>query len=113
MWLSAGALRSAMSGFCKRRSARPQATAFGEDAYSGLDEKAAALLQSVVAGHALVDGNKRLGWVAIRLFYLLNDVDIRPAADDAFELVVEIAAGDAREVREIAQRLGRWRADGE
>ena len=48
--------------------------------------KAAALLQSIVSNHALVDGNKRLGWVAVRLFYLLNDADIRPPADAATEL---------------------------
>ena len=31
------------------------------DAYPALHDKAAALLQSVVGNHALVDGNKRLG----------------------------------------------------
>ena len=38
---------------------RPRASAFGEDAYSTLESKAAALVQSVALNHALVDGNKR------------------------------------------------------
>jgi death-on-curing protein len=44
--------------------ARPQTTVGGQDAYLTIWLKAAALLQSVVNNHALVDGNKRLGWLA-------------------------------------------------
>lgn len=38
---------------------------FGEDAYPGLDGKAAALLHSLVANHPLVDGNTWLGLAAL------------------------------------------------
>jgi death-on-curing protein len=96
-------------GLLQAAVARPQATAFGEEAYPTLDEKAAALLQSIVAGHPLVDGNKRLGWIAIRLFYRLNDADVRPTPDEAFDLVVSLASGDRRDVTEIAATLARWR----
>lgn len=41
--------------------ARPQTTAFGEDAYPDISTKAAALLHSILNDYALVDGNKRLG----------------------------------------------------
>ena len=44
-------------GLLQAAAARPQATAFGEEAYPNLDAKAAALLQSIVSGHPLVDGN--------------------------------------------------------
>jgi death-on-curing protein len=96
-------------GLLQAAVARPQATAFGEEAYPSLDEKAAALLQSIVAGHPLVDGNKRLGWIALRLFYRLNDADVRPTPDEAFGLVVSVASGDRRDVTEIAGTLARWR----
>lgn len=96
-------------GLLQAAAARPQATAFGEEAYRTLDAKAAALLQSIVAGHPLVDGNKRLGWIALRLFYRLNDVDVRPAAEDAFGLVVSVASGEQRDVPRIAEILARWR----
>jgi death-on-curing protein len=95
-------------GLLQAAVARPQATAFGEEAYPTLDEKAAALLQSIVAGHPLVDGNKRLGWIAIRLFYRLNDADVRPTPDEAFDLVVSVASGDRRDVAEIAGTLAQW-----
>ena len=100
-------------GLLQAAVVRPQATAFGEEAYPTLDEKAAALLQSIVAGHPLVDGNKRLGWVAIRLFYRLNDADVRPTPDEAFDLVVSVAGGDRRDVAEIAGTLARWRTPSE
>ena len=100
-------------GLLQAAVARPQATVFGEDAYPTLDDKAAALLQSIVAGHPLVDGNKRFGWVAIRLFYRLNDADVRPTPDEAFDLVVSVAGGDRRDVAEIAGTLSRWRTPSE
>lgn len=88
--------------------ARPQATAFGEEAYRTLDDKAAALLQSIVAGHPLVDGNKRLGWIALRLFHRLNGADVRPSPDAAFDLVVSVASGARRDVADIAGILAGW-----
>ena len=91
---------------------RPQASAFGEEAYPTLDLKAAALLQSLLTGHSLVDGNKRLGWVAVRLFYRINGHDIRPNPDEAFDLIVEIAAGSLHDVTAIADRLASWREPG-
>jgi death-on-curing protein len=96
-------------GLLQASAARPRATAFGEEAYPTLDEKAAALLHSLVTGHPLVDGNKRLGWVAVRLFYRLNETDVRPTADEAFDLIVGVADGTIRDVRVIAERLASWR----
>jgi death-on-curing protein len=61
-------------GLLGSAAARPQTTAFGEDAYPDLLTKAAALLQSIVNNHALVDGNKRLGWLATAVFLELNGV---------------------------------------
>jgi len=98
-------------GLLQSAAARPRATAFGEEAYPDIDTKAAALLQSIVAGHPLVDGNKRLGWVAVRLFYRMNGFDIRPDAGMAFELVVAVASGEIRDVTDIARRLTPWRTE--
>ena len=97
-------------GLLQAAVARPQATAFGEEAYATLDAKAAALLQSLVSGHPLVDGNKRLGWIAMRLFYRMNGADVRPAPDEAYRLVISIADGALRDVAGIAGILGGWRA---
>ena len=97
-------------GLLEAAAARPRVTAFGEEAYPDLDRKAAALLHSIVTSQALVDGNKRLGWVAVRLFYRMNGTDLRVEADEAFELVVRVADGRLRDVAVIGERLGRWRS---
>ena len=59
-------------GLLESAAARPQATAFGSDAYPDLDSKAAALLHSLARNHALVDGNKRLALGALIAFYGIN-----------------------------------------
>jgi death-on-curing protein len=47
-------------GLLESAAGCPTATVFGEDAYPGPYEKAAALLHSCIRNHPLVDGNKQL-----------------------------------------------------
>lgn len=92
-------------GLLGSAAARPRASAFGEDAYPDIWTKAAALLQSVLKNHALVDGNKRLGWLATAVFLELNGQSPSAIANDTVhELVVGIAAGQF-ELDEIAAQL--------
>ncbi|MGB2757703.1 MAG: type II toxin-antitoxin system death-on-curing family toxin [Acidimicrobiia bacterium] len=85
--------------------ARPRTTVFGVDAYADVWEKAAALLQSVLKNHALVDGNKRLGWLSTAVFLELNGIEISMALNaDVYEVVVETAASTF-EIPEIASTL--------
>lgn len=98
-------------GILEAAVARTRASVYGEDVYPDIDSKAAALLHSLVTGHALIDGNKRLGWVSLRLFYRSNGRDLRAPIDEAFDLVVGIADGSIRDVPEIAIRLRAWVVD--
>jgi death on curing protein len=92
-------------GLLGAAAARPQTTVFGEDAYPDIWAKAAALLQSVVKNHPLIDGNKCLGWLSTAVFLELNGVATQQASnDDVYELVFEIAAG-TRTIEEIAEGL--------
>jgi death on curing protein len=85
--------------------ARPQATAFGKDAYPDLDAKAAALLHSIARNHALIDGNKRLALAAVIAFYGLNGRRLTLTNDDAYDLVIAVASGQLDTVEEIAAAL--------
>jgi death on curing protein len=85
--------------------ARPRSSAFGSDAYPTLKLKAAALLHSLVRNHALVDGNKRLAWLAANVFLDLNGEPVTLDDEGAFDLVMAAAAGEV-DVEEIARRLG-------
>ncbi len=86
---------------------RPQVSVFGADAYAGVDDKAAVLLESLVRNHALVDGNKRLGWLATVVFYGLNDITLDAPDDDAYDLVIAFASGTI-DYRDAAMRLATW-----
>lgn len=86
---------------------RPRASAFGEDAYPTLDEKAAVLLESIVRNHPLIDGNKRLGWLAATVLYGLNGIPLDAPFDEAYDLVIAVATG-AMDYPETAARLAAW-----
>jgi len=80
-------------GLLGSAAARPQVTVFGEDAYPDIWTKAAALLHSVVKHHALIDGNKRLGWLATGTFLEINGVGVTHIAnDEVYDLVIEVAS---------------------
>lgn len=51
---------------------QPQQSAFGEDAYSTIPEKAAAYGFFIAEAQAFVDGNKRTAAIAMEAFLLLN-----------------------------------------
>ena len=92
-------------GLLAAAAARPQASAFGSDAYPDIWTKAAALLQSVVNNHAHIDGNKRLGWLATAVFLELSGASVTATPnDDVYELVMRVAAEEVS-VEEIADLL--------
>lgn len=91
-------------GLLDAAQARPRSSAFGAPAYPSIELKAAALLHSLVGNHALVDGNKRLGWLATVVFLDMNGHIVELDDDDAFDMVMDIAEGRL-DVEEIAARL--------
>ncbi|MGK2955195.1 MAG: type II toxin-antitoxin system death-on-curing family toxin [Solirubrobacterales bacterium] len=85
--------------------ARPQTTVGGEDAYPTVWTKAAALLQSLVVNHGLIDGNKRLGWLSTAVFLEINGASVSSASnDDVYELVMRVASSTPT-VDELAAEL--------
>lgn len=83
---------------------RPRSSAFGEDAYATLTVKAAALIHSVTNNHALLDGNKRLGWLCTVVFGDLNGFTTDLSDDQAFQLVWDVASSSI-DVPSITGRL--------
>jgi death on curing protein len=92
-------------GLLEAALARPQATAFGKGAYPDLDAKAAALLHSVARNHALVDGNKRLALAAVIAFHGLNGRRLTLTNEQAYDLVINVAAGQLDDADAIAAIL--------
>jgi len=86
---------------------RPTTFVYGQEAYPCIDDKVAVLLESIVANRGLVDGNKRLGWLAVVVFYGLNDITFDASDDDAYDLVIAVASG-LRDYSHTAAVLRSW-----
>ncbi|MBM3664531.1 MAG: type II toxin-antitoxin system death-on-curing family toxin [Actinobacteria bacterium] len=91
-------------GLLASAAARPGTTVFGEDAYPDLAAKAASVMHSIVAHHPLVDGNKRLGWLALVLTLDLNGVRLDVPDDEAVDVTTRVAAGSSG-IDDLAARV--------
>ena len=84
---------------------RPEASAFGADAYPELPDKIAALFHSLVRNHPFTDGNKRTATVAALFMAEVNGCQIVWDANEALEWIVRSAA-DGTEVAVLAAWFG-------
>jgi len=73
---------------------RPFQTFDKKDLYPTPIEKAAALIESILINHPFIDGNKRLGYVLMRLLLLDYGFDISASQNEKFDFVITIAKGD-------------------
>ena len=80
-----GALESALS--------RPFQKFDNRDLYESIIDKAAALIESIITNRPFVDGNKRTGYVLMRLFLNKNGIDISATQEEKYNFVIKIAAG--------------------
>lgn len=89
-----GALKSALS--------RPYQTFNQKELYPNIVDKAASLVESIVRNHPFIDGNKRTGYVLMRLLLMIEGKDIKASQDEKFNLIINIANG-TYEFEEIKQ----------
>ncbi|MFW5772748.1 MAG: type II toxin-antitoxin system death-on-curing family toxin [Phototrophicaceae bacterium] len=84
---------------------RPQTSAFGQDAYPTIIDKAGAFFHSLARNHAFVDGNKRTATVATVLFLKLNGYRVTWEPEQALAFILEVATG-----QHDVERVTRWLA---
>ena len=82
---------------------RPQQSAFGSDAFPDIHTKSAALLHGLIRGHAFLDGNKRIGAIALGVFYSLNGYWLEAEDGDLYALCIDVAIG--MDLETLASRL--------
>jgi death-on-curing protein len=92
-------------GLLESALARPRASAFGEDAYPTLLEKAAALTHSLAKNHALKDGNKRLSLAGLIAFLGINGLRLTMDNDRAYDVIIAIVEDDLDDVAAIVDVL--------
>ena len=87
---------------------RPYATFDKKYLYPTPTDKAAAIIESIIINHPFVDGNKRTGYVLMRLTLIKYGKDINASQDDKYKFVIGISKGEIRlpQIKEwIKQRL--------
>jgi death on curing protein len=72
---------------------RPFQTFEGREFYPTAIQKAASLLESVLSNHPFVDGNKRTGYVLMRLLLISYGFDIKATQEEKYNFVIKIASG--------------------
>lgn len=82
---------------------RPQMTFGGEDLYPDTAGKAAALLHSLVMNHPFIDGNKRVGAMAMELFLLVNSFELAAGDNEIEAVTMAVARGEIE-----AEALAIW-----
>lgn len=82
---------------------RPQASFGGHEFYPDLFSKVAALGFSLINNHPFVDGNKRVGFEAMRLMLRMNRFDLEATENAKFNFVMQIAKKELTE-----QSMAEW-----
>ena len=85
---------------------RPFMTFDQKELYPSQTEKAAALIESLIANHPFLDGNKRIGYVIMRYFLLRHGFDISASQSEKFEFVINIAQGQLH-----FEQINNWISD--
>ena len=86
---------------------RPMTKIYGIEIYESLEEKIAALLQSLSLNMALVSGNKILAWAAIRTFARLNQRDLKVTASRA-EQIINNLIGRQYDLVDTSKEIKSW-----
>lgn len=73
---------------------RPYSGLKDSEFYPNAEEKAAAIIESIVKNHPFYDGNKRTGYVLMRVILLENQMDIEASKDEKYRFVIDIASGN-------------------
>lgn len=93
-------------GLLEAAAARPEASAFGEDAYPTLGEKVAVLLHAIARNHPFADGNKRTATVAMLFMLKVNGWQMAWDETAALTWIVDVAEG-----KRTAEAFAGWLAD--
>jgi death on curing protein len=88
-----GSLGIRDQGVLESALARPFGIFDGVSFYPSPEEKSAALIESIVKNHPFIDGNKRIGFVLMRLTLLNEGLGILATEEEKYQFVIDIASG--------------------
>ena len=68
----------------------------GKELYPTKEEKAARIAYALIANHAFVDGNKRIGMYVLLTFLEVNGIRIYPLVDEVVRVGLAVASGEMK-----------------
>lgn len=80
-------------GLLQSALAMPSASFAGEYLHPDLATMAGALFFHLIQNHPFVDGNKRTGTLAARVFLLMNDANFDPPGPELERMAIGVASG--------------------
>lgn len=78
-------------GLLESAISRPSQTFDSKDLYPTIEEKASAIVESIVTNHPFIDGNKRTGYLLFRLLLLSEGKDLDCSQEEKYKFVISIA----------------------
>ena len=66
----------------------------GQELYPSIEEKGAKLGYLLICNHAFLDGNKRVGLLAMLTFFKINNVNLNYSDKELIELGLGVASGN-------------------
>lgn len=79
-------------------------TKFGnESSKNTIAKKAAYLISSIISGHPLADGNKRIAAFLVELFLQINGMELIVSDEEFFTILIGLASGriSEKDIREF------------
>ena len=76
--------------------ARPFQTFDNKELHPTTVDKAASLIESILINHPFIDGNKRTGYVLMRILLINDGIDIKASQQEKYDFVIDIASGKSK-----------------
>ena len=83
-------------GLLEMAVSSPFASFDGEDLYKTVEEKAEQLCNSLIRNHPFLDGNKRIGILAMLVFLDINGKKLEITNEEIIKLGLNIAKGNEK-----------------
>lgn len=76
--------------------ARPFQTFSAEELYPAIEDKAAAIAESIIVNHPFIDGNKRTGYILMEAILRFGRKKISENDDEIYNVIIKISTGEMR-----------------
>jgi death-on-curing protein len=74
--------------------ARPYMTFDQQDLYPAIEDKAAAVFESLIINHPFIDGNKRIAYLLMRLTLRIESITLVALQNEKYDMAIAASMGN-------------------